>query len=131
MFRALHHLQELRLSNVTAFSQHSLIHLLNLDVLHASWAGLLGVSDKYNVYRAYAAFCERMSRECQDEDRKHSWLQLAADWLFLIRDSSPADSQSGLPKTGGTGLAGGEHPPPTADVQGDRPPDAGKSTPDR
>lgn len=89
------------------------------------------MSDKYNVYRAYAAFCERMSRESQDKDRKHSWLQLAADWLALIRDSSPADSASGLPKNGGTGLADGQHPSSIADVPGDHAPDSGKSPTDR
>ena len=131
MFRALHRLQELRLTIVTAFSQHSLIQLSNLDVLNASWARFRGVSDKYNVYRAYAAFCERMSRECEDQDRKHSWLQLAADWLALVRDSSPADSESGLPKDGGTRLADGKPPPSIAEVPGDHAPAAGKSRPDR
>jgi hypothetical protein len=72
------------------------------------------VSDKYNVYRAYAAFCERMSRESQGEDRRLSWLQLAADWLALIRDSSSAEQESGLTGNDGTRSADGQHAPPSA-----------------
>lgn len=69
------------------------------------------MNDKYNVYRAYAAFCERMARESEGEDRKQSWLRLAADWLALIRDSSSTDSQSDSTKndTSRTEVADGQH----------------------
>jgi hypothetical protein len=93
------------------------------------------VNDKYNVYRAYAAFCERMSRESEGEDRKQSWLRLAADWLALIRDSSSTDSQSDSTKNDGSGPANGQRSPLTADQTQDDPPGAaegaGESLPER
>lgn len=82
------------------------------------------MSDKYNVYRAYAAFCERMSRESADDARKLSWMQLAADWLALIHDSSAADAVSELPKDKGTEPADGH-------AQRDHAPDPAESAPDR
>ena len=72
------------------------------------------MSDKYNVYRAYAAFCQRMSRESQGADRRLSWLQLAADWLALIRVSPSADSESESIKNDGTGSADGPRVPPAS-----------------
>lgn len=95
------------------------------------------MNDKYNVYRAYAAFCERMSRESQGEDRRLSWTRLAADWLALIHDSSPADSPPDSTKNdaSGTELADGQRAPLTVDQTQDDPPGAAdgatESLPDR
>lgn len=93
------------------------------------------MNDKYNVYRAYAAFCERMSRESEGEDRKQSWLRLAADWLALIRDSSSADTQPESTKNDGSGSANGQRAPLTTDQPHDDPPGpaegAKDSLPDR
>jgi len=72
-----------------------------------------------------------MSRESQDGGRKLSWLQLAADWLALIRDSSPAYPESDLSKSGGTGSADGQNQPSITDGPRDHAPDAGESAPDR
>lgn len=65
-----------------------------------------------------------MSRDSQDEDRRLSWLQLAADWLALIRDASSADAESNVAKDGATGSADGQQPQPTNDVQQENAPAA-------
>lgn len=91
------------------------------------------MSDKYNVYRAYAAFCQRMSRESQGDDRKLTWLQLAADWLALIRDSSRDDSKADF-RTNGvarTGSTEEQHPPSVTAVAGEKLPVPMESAPDR
>lgn len=95
------------------------------------------MNDKYHVYRAYAAFCERMSRESQGEDRKLSWMRLAADWLALIHDSSSADSppDSTRSDASGTQLADGQRASLVAEQTQDDPPGAAdgatESLPDR
>lgn len=72
-----------------------------------SMPGFHRVNDKHHVYRAYAAFCQRMSHESQGDDRKVAWLRLAADWLALIRDSSSADPEPDLTESSATGLTDG------------------------
>jgi hypothetical protein len=91
------------------------------------------VNDKHNVYRAYAAFCEKMSRDSQGADRKLSWARLAADWLALIRDSSSTDSPLDSTKNGalGTGLANRRSESLMADQPHDNPPDEAESPPER
>lgn len=49
------------------------------------------MSDKFDYYRAIAAYCERMFREATTLEMKTSWLRLAMNWRALI----PAQPESG------------------------------------
>ena len=46
--------------------------------------------DANSAYRAFVAYCARMSRESHTPEQRMLWLGLAADWLSLITDESLA-----------------------------------------
>jgi hypothetical protein len=93
--------------DVTALSRSFRDPLIKTSVLRRWELGFQGVSELRN-YRAFAMYCERMSRESRTAERRASWLALAADWLSLITETSPEHSGRELLHTNRTasGTAG-------------------------
>lgn len=50
------------------------------------------MSDKFDEYRAIAAYCERMFREAKTMETKTSWLRLAMNWLALIPKAAQTET---------------------------------------
>lgn len=48
---------------------------------------------KSEEYRANAAECERMARAARNPSDKAMWLQMAADWLRMIRQPRASASE--------------------------------------
>ncbi len=55
------------------------------------------MSDKFDYYRAIAAYCERMFREATTLEMKTSWLRLAMNWRALIPQKAPPESGDTVP----------------------------------
>lgn len=58
----------------------------------------LSMSDKFDYYRAIAAYCERMFRESSTLEMKTSWLRLALNWRALIPQPAQTESGDALPQ---------------------------------
>jgi len=57
------------------------------------------MSDRFDEYRAIAAFCERMFRQATTVEMKTSWLRLAMNWRALIAKTAQPDSSAGVPNS--------------------------------
>ena len=53
------------------------------------------MGDKYDDYRAFAAYCEKMFRAAQDGDSKTAWRRLATNWLALIPRAGSVHHENG------------------------------------
>jgi hypothetical protein len=57
------------------------------------------MSDKFDYYRAIAAYCERMFREATTMEMKTSWLRLAMNWRALIPETAQPEGGEAGPQT--------------------------------
>lgn len=59
------------------------------------------MSDKFEYYRAVAAYCERMFREASTMEMKTSWLRLAMNWRALVPQTAQPEGGEAVPQPAG------------------------------